>query len=415
MPQQKREAADSILSDPNESDDDVFGGQGANKSPLPTFPEIPVAPPPSVLTPTPIYRQPTAAPVATPPPMTPAPSVSAPANPFVFETDQPPGPAPAPPQPRPDTSKSAPMTPVPATNSVHPAPKPIPLKSEPIEELPEEEPASKSGRKRRTPPSAIPSSGIPKGVFYAVVGFAVLMTLLAIYGLFIKSGEKLDPGHPLSTIPDSFGEFDPVSRKKVSQYKFPVDGELPANQMAGLGGKIEIGQLAIEPVKVEFRPLKVISEGQGEKPERLNETRPKALVMQLRITNTSNEFSIFPMDPAFTRKARNDDKPATRLLVGKQAFYGGAIEWPLPTNKIKRKYEEKQEKDEIPLKPGESRDYVVFSDSDRQIVKAVNDSTDSLLWRIQVRRGLIEFKGKSIPVTAIVGVEFKSSDVKSSD
>lgn len=241
------------------------------------------------------------------------------------------------------------------------------------------------------------------------------MTLLAIYGLFIKSGEKLDPGHPLSTIPDSFGEFDPVSRKKVSQYKFPVDGELPANQMAGLGGKIEIGQLAIEPVKVEFRPLKVISEGQGEKPERLNETRPKALVMQLRITNTSNEFSIFPMDPAFTRKARNDDKPATRLLVGKQAFYGGAIEWPLPTNKIKRKYEEKQEKDEIPLKPGESRDYVVFSDSDRQIVKAVNDSTDSLLWRIQVRRGLIEFKGKSIPVTAIVGVEFKSSDVKSSD
>jgi hypothetical protein len=251
-----------------------------------------------------------------------------------------------------------------------------------------------------------------KGIFYAVVGYAALMTLLAIYGLFIKSGERLDPGHPLSTIPDSFGEFDPVSRKQVSQYKFPVDGELPANQRAGLGGKIEIGQLAIEPVKLESRPLKVITEGKQEKP--LMKTLPKALVMQLRITNTSGEFSIFPMDPALTRKARIDDKPATRLVVGKQIFYGGGIEWPVATN-VKRKYEEQQEKDWTPLKPGESRDYVVFTDSDRQILKAVTDLNDTILWRVQVRRGLIQFKGKDIPVTAMIGVEFKSSDVKSSD
>jgi hypothetical protein len=45
----------------------------------------------------------------------------------------------------------------------------------------------------------------------------------------------------------------------------------------------------------------------------------------------------------------------------------------------------------------------------------VKESSDTLLWRVQVRRGLIEFKGKDVPVTAIIGVEFKSSDVKGPD
>ena len=40
--------------------------------------------------------------------------------------------------------------------------------------------------------------------------------LLAVYGLLFKSGEKLDPGHPLSTIPDNFGEFDPATRGRRS-------------------------------------------------------------------------------------------------------------------------------------------------------------------------------------------------------
>jgi hypothetical protein len=317
----------------------------------------------------------------------------------------------------PAAAQPKPVTPAPVQIPVPPAPQPAAAAPEPIEELPEEEPAPKPNRAGRNRAAVAPSSGIRKGIFYAVVGYAALMTLLAIYGLFIKSGEKLDPGHPLSTIPDSFGEFDPVSRKKVTQYK-SLDGELPANQMAGLGGKIEIGQLAIEPVKIESRPLKVITEGKQEKgkQERLEDkTRSKALVLQLRITNTSGEFSIFPMDPALTRKASSDDKqPATRLVVGKNIFYGGGIEWPV-ASKVKRKYEEQQEKDWTPLKPGESRDYVVFTDSDQKILKAVTDLNDTILWRIQVRRGLIAFKGKDIPVTAIIGVEFKSSDVKSSD
>jgi hypothetical protein len=423
---QKKELADSILSEPGESEDDVFGSSGANKTSIPTLPEIPPSPPPPAPPTAAAYAQPVPVPVLIPPPAAPAPVTQASANPFAFEMDQSPAPAPTVPQQQPVAPRPVPVQvqsrpvapqPIPVPVPVpHSTPKPVAEVLEPIEELPEEEPAPKSktnrGARSRTTPT--PSTGIPKAAFFAVVGYAVLVTLAAIYGLFIKSGEKLDPGHPLSTIPDNFGEFDPVSRKKVSQLnQLKLDGELPANLKASLGGKIEVGQLEIEPVKVEIRPLKVFIEGKGEKRE---ENRRDTLVMQMRIKNTSSDLSIFPMDPAFTRKARPDDKePLTRLVIGKQkTFYGGGIEWPVAAN-VKRKYEEQQEKDNTPLKPGESREYVVFTDSDPQIVRTVRESNDPILWRVHLRRGLIELKGKDIPVTAIIGVEFKAADVKNSE
>jgi hypothetical protein len=417
---QKREAADSILSEPDESEDGIFGSQGGKKMPIPTLPEILPSQPPPAPVPAAAFSQPMPVPIVMPPPIAPAPVAQSSDNPFAFEMDQPsapsvPQPLPIAPQPVPVASQPRPAAPQPVPIPVQPFTKPIVVTPEPIEELPEEEPAPKPRRGARSRSTQTTSSGISMPVFFGVVGYAVIVTIAAIYGLFIKSGEKVDPGHPLSTIPDSFGEFDPVSRKKVTQYRFPVDGELPANQKAGLGGKIEIGQLEIEPLKVEIRPLKVITEGKQEKPR--EEARRNTLVMQLRIKNASNDVSIFPMDPALTRKARPDDKQyvGTRLVIpGKQPFVGGGIEWPVAAN-VKRKYEEQQEKDNVALNPGETREYIVFTDTDPQIVRTVKESTDTLLWRVQVRRGLIEFKGKDVPVTAIIGVEFKASDVKGLD
>ncbi len=341
-----------------------------------------------------------------------APVPAASDNPFAFDTELSPAAPLLQPVPQP-VSHTAPLPVVPPTlpTPAAPAVPAVVVPQAPLENLSTATVAS-PGKRVLQEPSASTASGVPKSRFYALAAYALFMTLLAIYGLFLKSGEARDANHPLSTIPDSFGEFDPVSRKKVSQYKFPVDGELPANQVATLGGTIAIGQLEIEPAKIEARPLKVITQGKQEAAEN---TRPRTLVLHLNIKNTSPELPIFPMDPAFTRKPRNEDKPATCLVLGKQqVYYGSGIEWPTAMN-VKRKYEEEQEKDKLPLKPGESRDYVVFTDSDPQILKAVYATQDPLLWRVQVRRGLIEYRGKDVPVTAIIGVEFKSSDVKKSD
>jgi hypothetical protein len=97
--------------------------------------------------------------------------------------------------------------------------------------------------------------------------------------------------------------------------------------------------------------------------------------------------------------------------VGKESFAGGFIEWPLaPT--VKKKIEVQQAKDSIPLKPGETREYVVFTDAKTEIINAVEKSTDPVQWRVHVRRGLVSFRGKEIPVTAIIGVDFQPSEVK---
>src|SRR5206468_2604638 len=140
-------------------------------------------------------------------------------------------------------------------------------------------------------------------------------------------------------------------------------------------------------------------------------TQYPAFVLTMSIKNTS-DVDIFPMDPAFTRKGDDFDKPITRLVVNKQTvFAGGQIVWPLD-DKYKKRREVQQENDYVPLKPNETREYVVFTEASPAVVKAVESAQDPLQWRVEVRRAPVEFRGKEIPVTAIVGVDFKASEVK---
>jgi hypothetical protein len=134
----------------------------------------------------------------------------------------------------------------------------------------------------------------------------------------------------------------------------------------------------------------------------------------LRVRNTSDDLTIYPMDPAFTRRAVGTDRPGTGLVVGSETFWGGTISWPFPP-RVQREYEAAQERDAAPLRPGEAREYVVFTDTRSEIVRAVRAAAGPLLWRVQVRRGLVPHDGRPVPVTAVIGVEFRPSDVKGLD
>ncbi len=413
----KREGADSILSDATDSDDEVFSLPRGKKSPSPVLPDVPHVSEPPKTEPLPAppempsgselptielrkisavegamaqnsskpFQPTTPAPIVvhTPPP-------AATASPFAFE----PSPAPAPVSP-----KQAPqLTPKPKTSPA--------LLS--LDESPNE--AAKPDRGVRPRAAAASGSDRYKTLVFILAPYAAVVTALAAYGLFFKSSQKLDPGHPLSTIPDNFGEFDPAARKKVTQLKIDVDAPLPGHLRTGLGKAIEIGQLEIEPVAVEARPLTIVQESKIAGQSARNATSSPALVLHLRVKNNSPDLAFCPLDPAFNRRT-GVDKIGTQIVVGKQNFYGGHIGWPFTAN-LKRVYEEMQEADATPLKPGETRDYVVCSDTDSRLRKAVRDSADPILWRVQVRRGLIDFKGKEVPVTAIIGVEFRAADVK---
>ncbi len=451
----RKEGADSILSEPDESDDEVFGSHpGARLRTVPRDYGTADPPAPAPAAPAPI-------PVST----SQVPTTELP-NPFgdlepvslpdVFAKPEPPRPAPAPipvpaptpvvvqqPQPVPvpvapvpvvvqsgnpfadfESATAAPVAPAPA------APKPAPKHDDlPDDDEDDDRPRRKKKKRDREenderddepeekekPARSKRAVAAPGGksnvLLYIVIGYAIIVTGLAIYGLFIRSGDSLPPGHPLSTVPDNFGEFNAAERRKVSQYKFKVDGELPAEQRAGLGGKIEVGGLEIEPVEVKRRPLTVITEHASGPPSKSGPGN--ALVLRIKIKNTS-EYTLFPMDPAFTRKANigAKDEPITRLVVSKdKVFPGGQINWPTDPNKIKKRYESQQENDYVALAPGETREYVVFTDARPEIVQAAQNAKEAMQWRVQVRRAPVLFRGKEAPVTAIIGIDFKASEI----
>lgn len=390
-----REAAESILSEGDESDDEVFSSQAGNRAKIPLLPDLPpdssapIELPTSEIPTVELHR-----PVWSGASAPDAPGPEAPSggnNPFEFAST---GPA-APAAPREPAVPKAPVRPAPLPGA---------------EQTPVEKPPP-SPRMQRTPSATAPASRGSRTLVFILAPYAAVVTALAIYGLFFKS-DRIDPGHPLSTIPDNFGEFDPASRKKVTQLRFDPDAPLPAQLKAGLGQPIEVGPLAIEPIGVEARKLTLIEESKLASKPRTTESRSEALTLRLRITNNS-ELAFCPLDPAFNRKSRVD-RIGTNIVVGKRVFYGGPVPWPFPTN-TRRAYEASQESDGMPLRPGETREYTVCADADPGIRKAVQDSSDVITWRVQLRRGLIEFKGKDVPVTAIIGVEFRKNDVKNLD
>ncbi len=461
--QEKREAADSILGDPEESEDEIFGSSpGVNLRTSSLRESEPPKPEPlHVPAPEPTFDNPFGFEASVPPPPPvrveppPAPPVVAqvveevveagnPFNAFEEPPQQPISiPVPVPPAqpvvvavPEPvampvtdgnpfsafDDLSEAPTTRMPTAVQVH-VPQQMPV-AQPsaravavaeIEEEPEDpRPQKRRPKLARRATAAVGQRSGPGMGFYILLGYAVLMTAMTLYGFLFRYGTQLDPGHPLSTIPDNFGEFPAAERKKVSQLNRIIEGDLPPEQIVALGKKLEIGQLEIEPLKVETRHLTVHSlQKSGRETKRT--TQAEAVVLTLRIRNTSDDLTIYPMDPAFTRKfigTTDEPKPGTALVVGKDIFRGGEIAWP-PAGRFaaEREFEELQQQDAVPLKPHESREYIVFTAAENRIAKKVMDSNEPMLWRVQVRRGVIDFKDAEVPVTAIVGVEFKSSDV----
>jgi hypothetical protein len=340
-----------------------------------------------------------------PQPVAPAP-VSAAANPFA-DFDATAAPTSAPVAPR-----SSPKSETPDDDGLHKRKKRDREERDDRDARDDREERNEKSARSGHPRGGAKSGGVLTLILLIVVGvYALIATAAATYGLFFKTAEKLDTGHPLSTIPDNFGEFEPATRKKVTQYRFPVDGELPAAQRGTLGDKITVGQVEVQPLKIEKRRLELIKEGTDGKTTVREWSAARALVLTMTIKNNS-DVNIFPMDPAFTRRSSgSNDKPITRLVVDKQTtFTGGHITWPL-NGPFKRHMEVQQANDYVALTPGMSREYVVFTDARNDIVKAVETASGPLQWRVQVRRDPITYRGKEIPVTAIIGVDFRASDV----
>lgn len=244
-----------------------------------------------------------------------------------------------------------------------------------------------------------------------LVPYAILMTLAAIW-FFLKSQQT---AHPLEALPDWPRDNEPPARSGASFQRVDDSAPLPARLRVALGGTLSIGDLAVTPRNVERRPVLFRYERSARREE---QSRNEALLLTLHVRNLSTEGAFAPNDPFFNRKWRDGMPPASRpytcLEIGKTRFYGGPCEWKprRPGTSEVREFVAGSEHDRT-LGPAAEMDYVVCTDPDNTaVLAAVADHAGALQWRVQLRCGFGRGRLRQDTFTAVIGVDFVSSDVQ---
>jgi hypothetical protein len=267
-------------------------------------------------------------------------------------------------------------------------------------------------------PATRPAGGNFAGLTLLIflIPYAIFVTLAAAY-LYFQLKRLPDP---LELLPDQPGDNPGATHKgpTVSE-RFPPDRRLPARLHVPLGQTIDIGDLRVTPLKIEQRRVVFCSEGAGTTPE---PSQDDALVLTLRLKNISRDVYFVPTDAAFSSRWKEGDpvtsRPYTFLEVGAKRFYGGPFRWK-PRGQSEgyrdpdpREYIQGQENDGKVLKPGQERLAVLCTDPEQQaIIAAVKRSSGRLVWRVQLRRGLVSTGDREVAVAAVIGVDFRAADV----
>jgi hypothetical protein len=378
------EALESIFGERH--DEDVFGSE----PPKPKMPDAPL-PPIAPSAGTPQGPAETFA-VVTPPP----PPIPATANPLAFDINVTPSPALAPaPDNRPASAPPAGQFP---TSGYHP-------------------------RKAR---EAAPATAAFAWILLIYAGLATIAA--GFFGYQYFSGERASSGgeHPYKAMPDMYGEYQKADRRQVAVKGLPDPNmDIPVDLRVKLGDELTVGDLKVTPVSIEQKKIVVTTEKEVGDPN----TNPagQSLVLTLKVKNVSTDTVFDPTDPAF-RRARKDGQPLpyTALQIGRNYFYG-PFPWP-PEAGVRRYYIEGQDTDEKRLAPGEERETWITAapagirgaENVLQTVQRLKEDgkdKEQLLWRVQLRRGLVKVSNESgqeveMSATAVVGVEFRPDQIK---
>ena len=235
-----------------------------------------------------------------------------------------------------------------------------------------------------------------------VVSYAILATMLIGWLLVRQQSQP----HPLEMLPDLEGEN--VGAHRVTIYdRVRPDTPLPHKLRTRLGQTIRVGDLEATPLRVEQRRIRYRLRSGG-----TDTAQEHSLVLHLALRNASPDTVFTPMDRFFHRswdERRLSGMPYTFLEVGRRRF-GGPIRWP-PGNHAEMLMEGQDQEGE--LGPGESITTVVCTDPAQRVVDHLRDYSGPLLWRVQVRRGLVPVKDREISATAVIGVEFSKNEIES--
>jgi hypothetical protein len=283
-------------------------------------------------------------------------------------------------------------------------------------------PVTHKPRVARSNPWVIP-------LFIAPLIFYSLMATLYILDMqFFHFFSPPPPPNSLEILPDIEGDNAGAAKhggkrsSRNTNWDDPLS-PLAANLRVRLGGTLAVGDLEVTPRKVE---RKRISYAVGQTKERAPED---SLAVYLRLRNRSRDVVFKPMDRFFARArptALDAIPQYTILEMGDRKFYGGPLNWvPLaaarkPNSQAGIEYVDQQVVNQE-LQPGEVMETFVCTNPKDKAAKALDGYQGPLLWRVQLRRGLVKWTtragvAREDSATTVVGVEFTSADVgKASD
>jgi hypothetical protein len=243
-------------------------------------------------------------------------------------------------------------------------------------------------------------------VLIPLVSYSILATI-ALVLLYLRP----QPEHPLENLPDLEGEYKGAKHQKkpVSYERVQHDLELPPKLQINLGQSLRLGDVEVTPLKVELRHLKIHHAGFS--PETVAE---ESLVLHVLLQNVSQDVVFSPTDPFFDRRWKGisfTGRPYTFLEMGQKRFYGG----PIPWGQRAQARESIEGQHYGALEPGDRMTTLVCTDPADHVRESLDAYHGSLLWRVQVRRGLVRLADREISATAVVGVKFSDGQVSRHD
>jgi hypothetical protein len=258
-------------------------------------------------------------------------------------------------------------------------------------------------------------------VFLPLFLYSILATVAIV---LLWNRLQQTPPHPLEMFPDVEGDTPGVQKngKKTSPVRGQIapehvkklaDAALPSQLRVSLGETLRVGDLEVTPRRVDRKVVRVFVEGFANPEPCLHES----LVLQLHLHNASADSTFTPIDNYFDRrwKKGGGPPPLTVLEMGPQRFYGGPAEWsPLGSaGNVRRQWVEgRKDFDALGVGPGADMDTFVCTDGDdAKVLQELEKFPGKLLWRVQLRRGLVRVGNRDIPAAAVVGVEFNRHDV----
>lgn len=255
-------------------------------------------------------------------------------------------------------------------------------------------------------------------VFSPLLLYAIVITIFAALLYNHDQGIQQQLRRRFEIMPDEGDEPGVQKGKKISLWKY--DPKLPSQPLPDhlrttLGEPLRIGDLEVTPVRVQRERVQVVVSNFNPEP-----CTGDSLVLYLRMKNLSDDCAFAPLDNYFDRRWDGGARPPFTLLeVGdKYRFYGGPAWW-YPYSDSKNRREWVAGRDNVPevLQPdGEKEFFVCTNGYDEKAVAVLFGGTSrpyrgSFLWRVRVRRGLVQFEGKDYSATAVFGVRFTDKDI----